>query len=103
MPGEFMGQETVSPEQTAQQDTKFDGKMEQVPIPDIEGLSADGINQRDNLPIFNVDKDEFYQNMSHGRRRIRFKSDSSAQQFMKKSRYNKSFYIKHGDYIRKIK
>ncbi len=103
MPGEFMGQETISPEQIATQDTKFDGKMEQVPIEDIEGLSADGINQRDSLPIFNVDKDEFYQNMSHGRRRIRFKSGSSVQQFMQKSKYNRSFYIKHGDYIRKIK
>ncbi|HRR48597.1 MAG TPA: hypothetical protein P5293_01265 [Bacteroidales bacterium] len=103
MPGEFMGQETISPEQTAIQNTKFDGKMEQVPIEGIEGLFADGINQKDNLPIFNVDKEDFYQNMSHGRKRIRFKSGSAVQQFMQKSRYNRSFYIKHGDYIRKVK
>ncbi len=60
-------------------------------------------DQKDGLPVFDVDKDEFYQNMNHGRKRIRFKSGSPAAEYMRKTRYNKPFYIRHGEYMRKVK
>jgi hypothetical protein len=67
-------------------------------VPEIETK-----DQRDGLPVFDVEQDEFYQNMSNGRKRIRFKNGSQASEYMKKTRYNKPFFIKHGEYLRKIK
>jgi hypothetical protein len=73
-------------------------RMFQTDVPEVETK-----DQRDGLPVFEVEKDEFYQNMNHGRKRIRFKSGSAASEYMKKTRYHKPFYIKHGEYLRKIK
>lgn len=78
-----------------------DGKVET----SVKGCFADAINKRDNLPVFKVPHDSFYQNMSYGRNRIRFKSGSEAQKFMQGSRYKQSFWIQHktDKYMRKIK
>lgn len=69
----------------------------------VEGVFADG--ERQGLPVFNVSKEEFYQNMDFGRKRLRFESGTPAQQFMKGSRYNKSFWIHDSEsgHVRKIK
>jgi hypothetical protein len=68
---------------------------------DVEDVKADG--EKLGLPIFKVDKHEFYQNMQLGRKRLRFKSGTKAQQYMAKTRYNKAFWIEHDGHIRKIK
>jgi hypothetical protein len=62
----------------------------------------------ESLPVFNVTKDEFYQNMRNGRKRLRFKSGTNAQQYMSKTKYRRPFYISYTDsdgkiYNRKIK
>lgn len=71
----------------------------------IDGVFADAVNSRDNLPVFKVGHNEFYQNMTHGRQRIRFKTGSEVQKFMQGSKYKQSFWIQHekDKYMRKIK
>lgn len=77
---------------------------------DVKDLYADGEHKVgiDSFPVFKVTKSEFYQNMKHGRRRLRFGTGSKAQQYMKGTRYNRPFYIQYTDskgktYSRKIK
>lgn len=77
---------------------------------DVSDVKADDIVRqgKDEFPCFDVDQGEFYQNMQDGRRRLRFKSGSGAQQYMSKTKYNRPFYIRHTDdagkkYVRRIK
>jgi hypothetical protein len=77
---------------------------------DVPDVRADDIVRqgKDEFPCFDVDKGEFYQNMQDGRRRLRFKSGSNAQQYMSKTKYNRPFYIRHTDddgkkFVRRIK
>lgn len=77
---------------------------------DVDGVMADGEHPHgnDRFPVFNVSKNEFYQNMNYGRKRLRFKTGSKAQSYMKGTRYNRPFYISYTDskgktYSRKIK
>ena len=72
---------------------------------DVKDCFADAINKRDNLPVFKVSHDEFYQNMNFGRKRLRFKSGGNTQKFMQGSRYNAPFWIQHekDGYMRKVK
>ena len=77
---------------------------------DVPDLKADDVVRqgKDEFPCFDVEKDEFYQNMQDGRRRLRFKSGSKAQQYMQNTRYNRPFYVRTTDengkkYVRKIK
>jgi len=76
-------------------------------VPDLR--SDDVVRQgKDEFPCFDVEDTEFYQNMQDGRRRLRFKTGSNAQQYMSKTKYNRSFYIRHTDkngkkFVRKIK
>lgn len=98
-----------SPEVTMQQDKadamKIDPEKEGKISTDIEDVFADGINKKDNLPIFKVSHNEFFQNMSAGRQRLRFKSGTGAQKFMQGSKYKQSFYVQHekDGYLRKVK
>ncbi len=73
---------------------------------DVEDVFADG--QKDNMPVFDIDHENFYSNMKADRRRIRFKGDSSASQYMRKTRYNRPFYLRTTDQngqqlLRKVK
>jgi hypothetical protein len=101
--GELAGEWDNTPESQIAKDKEIeipDGKIE---IPDMDGHFADGIN-KDQLPIFNVSHDEFYQNMTNGRQRIRFKTGSDAQKFMQNGKYNKPFWIRDPEgYVRKVK
>lgn len=104
--GELAGNFQDSPEGQIAKD-----RDQAVEVPDgkvetgIKDCYADAVNKRDNLPVFKVGHGEFYQNMNYGRQRIRFKSGSGAQQYMKGSRYKQSFWIQHDKdgYMRKIK
>ena len=77
---------------------------------DVEGVSSDSEVKHGNisLPCFSVDKHVFYQNMQSGRRRLRFKSGTNAQQYHSQSKYQRPFYISYTDskgktFQRKIK
>lgn len=77
---------------------------------DVPDLKADDVVRqgKDEFPCFDVDQGEFYQNMQDGRRRLRFKAGSKAQQYMSQTKYSRSFFIRHTDadgkkYVRKIK
>ena len=96
--GEFTNGET--PTDQAAQDRAVTGEPGTIKT-DVEGVFADG--EKDGMPVFNVSKNCFYQNMAHGRKRLRFKNGSTAQQYMSKTRYNRSFWIQHGDLVRKVK
>jgi len=103
--GELAGNFQDSPEaQIAKDKDQAVEQPEKIETP-VKGVFADAINKRDNLPVFKVGHDEFYQNMTHGRQRIRFKSGTNAQKFMQGSRYKQSFWIQHekDKYMRKIK
>ncbi len=101
----FMGRQEIEPEQP-KLDVKDDDKFET----DVEGNFADGYVQQGTVkfPKFNVDRASFYQNMSSGRKRLRFPSGSNVQQFMQGTKYRNPFYIEFTDengetYRRKIK
>ena len=72
----------------------------------LEGIKADG--EKDGVPIFDVSKNDFYQNMSYGRKRLRFDQGTNVQKFHSGTHYKKPFFIKHKnaddgrEYIRKI-
>ena len=72
---------------------------------DVQDVFADG--EKMGIPVFNVDKDEFYQNMAFGRKRLRFKSGSNTQEYMQKTQYQRPFWIAHNDngevWTRKVK
>ena len=72
---------------------------------EVDGVFADGT--KDNLPIFDVSKDEFYRNMKYDRKRVRFSSDASVTNYLRGSRYRRPFFVRtktdNGDYIRKVK
>jgi len=78
---------------------------------DVEGVDADGyIEQGTNkFPKFNVSQQEFHQNMTDGRRRLRWKSDTPAQKYMAGTKYRIPFYVSYTEeksgktYTRKIK
>lgn len=77
---------------------------------DVEGVVSDDEHAHGNIkfPVFNVGKNEFYQNMNYGRKRLRFKSGSNAQKYMSGTKYKRSFYVSYTDskgktYQRKIK
>lgn len=94
-----------SPEQIAAADNAISndpGKVET----DVKDVFADG--NKNGVPVFNVSNIEFNQNMSFGRKRLRFKSGTSAQSYMKQTRYNRPFWIAYTNdkgekYSRKIK
>lgn len=71
-------------------------------VPDVR--SDDIVRQgKDEFPCFDVEQGEFYQNMQDGRRRLRFKSGTGAQQYMSKTKYNRPFFIRHtGDDGKKL-
>lgn len=77
---------------------------------DVKDVMADDEMHQGNItfPSFKVTKNEFYQNMTHGRKRLRFKSGTNTQQYMSKTRYKRPFYISYTDskgktFSRKIK
>lgn len=76
---------------------------------DVEGVSANDVVKQGNneFPVFDCTEDEFYQNMQHGRKRLRFKQGSAASQYMSGTKYKRPFYIRtttdKGTFTRKIK
>ena len=115
--GEFMGSsgDSHNPENVTMGGPVAGGEAgteEQIPgyETDVKDVRSDDIVRqgKDEFPCFDVSGDEFYQNMQDGRRRLRFKSGTSAQQYMSKTKYNRPFYVRHTDsngkkYVRKIK
>lgn len=94
-----------SPEASIMKDKQVDVPDEKIDVPGFKDIKCDGIYQVDSAPIFKVSHNEFYQNTSNGRQRLRFKSGSDVQKFMQNGRYKKPFYLRHekSGYIRKIK
>lgn len=111
--GEFMGNSgnneapknvTMGGEQTGTDDTPAGYAT------DVDNVRADDVVKqgRDEFPCFDVSGDEFYQNMQDGRRRIRFKNGTPAQQYMSNTKYNRPFFVRTTDsdgkkFVRKIK
>jgi hypothetical protein len=82
-----------------QQTNAPDGKFKT----DVDGVYADGT--KGELPVFDVSKDEFFRNMKQDRRRLRFKSGSTAQKYHSNTRYRRPFWIRNKEdgYTYKIK
>ena len=103
--GEFMNGE--SPSDLAAQDKNPPTEYSEEGFEtDVDGVRSDG--ERLGLPVFSVDHHEFHQNMNYGRKRLRFKTGSRAQQYMQGTRYTRPFWISYKDdkgqeFIRKVK
>jgi len=96
--GEFTNGECPSTQASQDKAPQMEpGKVET----DVKDVYADGT--KGTLHVFKVSKPEFYQNMQHGRKRVRFKVGSSAGKYMQGTRYNRPFYIEHDGYVRKVK
>ena len=64
---------------------------------DVEGVTADDVIKygKEEFPAFNVTPDEFFSNQQSDRKRMRFKNNSKAAQYMRKTRnQGRPFYIK---------
>ena len=77
---------------------------------DVEGVTSDSEQYigKDKFPVFKVNKNEFYQNMKYGRKRLRFKTGTGAQKYMSGTKYQRPFYVTYTDskgktYSRRIK
>ena len=70
---------------------------------DADGVFADG--EKNGMPVFDVSREEFNQNMNYGRKRLRFKSGTSAAEYMRATKYNKKFFIRNKDdnFVRIVK
>lgn len=101
--GDLSGTFVDSPEAQIAQDKQVvdppDGKIKT----DVENCFADAEYQ--GFPVFDVSKNEFYNNMRADRQRLRFKSETSAQAYHKQTHYKTPFYIRNIEdgYMRKIK
>jgi len=62
---------------------------------DVENVFAQSVVKHGgvDLPVFEVDKDEFFNNMTDNRKRLRFKSGSAAQQYMSGTRHKIPFFV----------
>ena len=80
-----------SPEALAAKDNAIDttsGDNEQQGVKtDVDDVFADG--EKMGMPVFNVSRDEFYQNMKHGRKRLRLATGSKGQEYMQKTKYQR--------------
>ena len=107
------GPPSTQPEEQEEVEVKKDDEQEKELegfATDVDGVMADKEFNRgiDKFPVFKVTKADFYQNMSNGRKRLRFKTGSGAQQYMKGTKYKRAFYIEYTDskgksYNRRIK
>ncbi len=99
MVGEFTGVEDSSPNDDVKLDAKIETGTTDGFKTDVEGIMADGSikHGKDEFPCFNVSKNSFFQNMTNGRKRIRFEKDSNVQKYMQGTKYNRKFYVKYKD------
>ena len=105
----------VKPESQAeiQPEVKPEVPKEDEPVmfdTDVPDVKSDGEHHIGNtkFPVFKVGKNEFYQNMNYGRKRLRFNTGSNAQQYMSKTKYTRPFFISYTDsqgktYTRRVK
>lgn len=77
---------------------------------DVPDVMADEIqiDNNEEFPVFNVCDRDFYQNMTVGRKRLRFRAGTNAQKYHQGTKYNRPFYIKYtnndgNSFMRKIK
>jgi hypothetical protein len=99
MPGEFIGSSETSAEQDAAQNrAAVVNKETETDVPDVK---ANGV--KDGIPVFDVNDNDFYNNMKVDRKRMRFTS-TGVKEYMQKTKYNRPFYIRNRDnYLRKVK
>jgi hypothetical protein len=90
---------TTSSDDKGQMPNAPDGKIKT----DVPDVFADG--EKGGMPVFDVEPDEFFKNMKVNRRRMRFKSGSTAQQYHSNTKYRRPFWIrnKKDGYVYKIK
>lgn len=59
----------------------------------VEGINADDTYQK--LPVFDVESDNFFNNMRKDRNKMNFPDDSKVSKFMKGTDYRLPFYMRH--------
>lgn len=94
----FVGSDT--PQSNAELDRSGVQINDKIPT-DVEGVFASG--QKDNLYVFDIDEKDFYSNMKADRKRTRFSAESDAAKYLRSTKYNTPFYVRSGEYLRKVK
>jgi hypothetical protein len=95
----------VSEPKTTSSDDK--GQMPDAPDgqvkTDVSDVFADG--EKGGLPVFDVEPDTFFANMKQDRRRMRFKSGTTVQKYMKNTKYRRPFWVRNSKdgYTYKVK
>lgn len=101
--GDLMGSAETSQElETMKAQTAVSMNIGKI-ITDVEGIYADGMHK--DMPVFDVEDDDFYKNMKVDRQRLRFQSDHPVSNYLRQTRYKKPFFIKtrDGRFMRKVK
>jgi hypothetical protein len=101
--GELSGTFIDSPEAQIAKDRQTIEPPEGKVKTDVDGCFADAEHQ--GVPVFDVSREEFYNNMKADRKRLRFKAETPASHYFRNTRYKLPFYIrnKEDNYMRKIK
>lgn len=101
--GELSGTFIDSPESKIAQDRQVVEPPEGKVATDVDDCFADAEHQ--GFPVFDVSKEEFYNNMRADRKRLRFKSETPAQKYFQNTKYKRPFFIRNmeDNYMRKIK
>lgn len=92
----------VNAAQSTATQTENPGKIET----DVPGIFADAM--KDDAPVFDVSKDDFFNNLKIDRKRIRL-STEHAKEYHRQTRYRRPFYLRYKDedgkdgYMRKVK
>jgi hypothetical protein len=68
---------------------------------DVPGVFADAT--KDNMPVFDVDKDSFYSSVKADRKKIQFPGDTPVSQYNKGTNINRPFWLRHDGFLRKVK
>jgi len=77
-----------TPPDSKQQTNAPDGKFKT----EVYGIFADG--EKSGFPVFDVEEDEFFNNMKHDRRRMRFKTDN-IKNYMSSTKYRRPFWVRN--------
>ncbi len=94
--------DTINASQSTATQIEDAGKIET----DVPGVMADAM--KDDAPVFDVSKDDFFNNMKVDRKRIRLKTQHAAE-YHRQTKYNRPFFLRYkdeegkGGYMRKVK
>ena len=95
---EFLDNEIGEPQNKPDEPEEDNTEQQGVPT-DVKGVYADSMVKQghNEFPVFKCNRNDFYNNMTDNRKKMRFQSGSDIQQYMQKTKYNKPFFVSYTD------